>query len=143
MTVKTITLKGNDLVIRKEAIADAAITPGMLLERTATGVKKHAGAGLNAEKMFAVENEVVGNGIADDYAALDTCLFGIFPPGSEVWAIAGAAGVTALLYVESDGAGRLDDATADAATDTAQRVSIVGLALTTASVGNRFKLEVC
>ncbi len=142
MTVKTITLKGNAQVIRKEAIADAIITPGMLLELTATGVKKHAGAGLNAQKMFAVENEVVGGNIDADYAANDTCLFGIFPPGSEVWAIAGAAGVTALTYVESDGLGRLDDATADAATDTAQRNSIVGLALTTAAVGDRFKLEV-
>ncbi len=142
MTVKTITLRGNSFVIRKEAIADAIITPGMLLELTATGVKKHAGAGLNAQKMFAVENEVVGNGIDDDYAALDTCLYGIFPPGSEVFAIAGVAGVTALQYVESDGLGRLDDATADAATDTDQRTSIVGLALTTAAVGVRFKLEV-
>ncbi len=142
MAVKTITLIGNSQVIRKESIADAAITPGMLLELTATGAKKHAGAGLNAQKMFAVENEVVGDGIDDDYAALDTLLYGIFPPGSVVWAIAGVAGVTALDYVESDGLGRLDDATADAATDTDQRNSIVGLALTTAAVGLRFKLEV-
>ena len=142
MAVKKIILLGEEFVIRREDIADAIITPGMLLERTATRVKKHAGAGLNAQKMFAVENEVVGLGIADDYAALDTCLFGFFPPGTVVWAIAGTGGVTALLYVESDGLGRLDDATADAATDTDQRNSIVGIALETAAVGVRFKLEV-
>lgn len=142
MTVKTITLKGNDLVIRKEAIADAAITPGMLLELTATGVKKHAGAGLNAQKMFAVENEVVGDGIDDDYATNDTVLYGIFPPGSEVFAIAGAAGVTALDYVESDGLGGLDDLTTSAATADTARNSVVGFALTTAAAGDRFKLEV-
>ncbi len=142
MTVKTITLKGNAQVIRKESIADAAITPGMLCELTATGMKKHAGQAANAQKMFAVENEVVGKGIDDDYAISDTCLYGIFPPGSEVFAIAGIAGVTALQFVESDGLGRLEDLTADAATDADQRNAVVGLALTTAAVGDRFKLEV-
>jgi len=142
MAIKTIIFKGNDLVMRKEAIADAAITPGNLLELTATGVKKHAGAGLNAQKMFAVENEVVGDGIGDDYATSDTCLYAVCPPGTEVFAIAGTAGVTALKYVESDGLGRLDDATVDVATDDTQRNSIVGLALTAATVGNRFQLEV-
>ncbi len=142
MAVKKIILVGEELCIRRESFADAAITPGMLLERTATGVKKHAGAGLNAMPMFAYEMEMVGDEIDTDYEADDTCLFFFAPPGVVVWAIAGAAGVTALAYQESDGAGRLDDLTTDAATDDTQRASVVGLALTTATVGNRFKLEV-
>jgi hypothetical protein len=92
--------------------------------------------------MFAYEREWTGDEIDTDYAADDTCSFFFAPPGTVVWAIAGAAGTTALVYQESDGAGRLDDATADAATDTAQRTAIVGLALTTAAAGARFKLEV-
>ncbi len=141
MAVKKIILIGEEFCIRRESIADAAITPGMLLERTATGVKKHAGAGLNAQPLFAYERELTGDDIATDYAQNDTVLMFHAPPGTVVWAIAGAAGVTALAYQESDGLGRLDDATADAATDTAQRNSIIGIALTTASAGDRFKLE--
>ena len=71
MTVKTIVLRGDG--IRKEAIANAAITPGDLVEVMSTGkLRVHAGAGLTAAPKFAVENEVVGGDINKAYAADDT-----------------------------------------------------------------------
>lgn len=142
MAVKKIILVGEEFCIRRESFADAAITPGMLLERTATGVKKHAGAAKNAQKLFAYERELTGDGIDVDYAANDTVLMAHCPPGTVVWAIAGTADVTALSFVESDGLGRLQDAQTDAATDDTQRASIVGVALTAASAGARFKCEI-
>ncbi len=84
MTVKTIVLKGAG--IRKELIGASAITPGELVERTASNtVQAHSSAGAQAQRAWAVENEVVGEDIDDDYATLDTVLFEIHPPGSEIY----------------------------------------------------------
>ncbi len=141
MAANTITLKGNAHVIRKEGIViTAAITPGMLIERQATGIARHATAANNAARAFAVENEVVGDGIDDDYAVADTCLFGIFPPGSEVFAF--CAGAIAIgEFVESNGAGAVRTITARAATDQDESASIVGVALA-AAVSTRCHIEV-
>ncbi len=145
MAIKTITILGNDLVVRREGIAASIITPGHLLEGPDSALAEHSGSGLTAVPKFAVENDVVGKGIGDDYAAADTVLYGVFPPGTKVWALAGTGGVTAEDIVESDGGtipGALRVQTTDAATDDTQRNSVVGKAVTTASVGDRFVLEV-
>jgi len=140
MTVKTIVLKGNDLVIRKESIALGTITPGMLIERATGGVQAHAGAAKSAQTMFAVENEVVGKGITDNYATSDTVLFGVFPPGTEIYAV--VSGSVALgEFLESDGAGGLRKAATDAATDDTQRHALVATALA-ANVSTRCKVEI-
>ena len=140
MTVKTIVLKGNEFVVRKEAIALGAITPGMLIERAAGGVQAHSTAASNAARAFTVEREITGDGIDVAYATDDTVLYGIFHPGVELYAV--VSGAVALgEYLESDGAGGLRTAAADAATDTAQRASIVAVAIA-ANVSTRCKVEV-
>ncbi len=141
MAVKTITVLGARSVIRSEGIAGGAITPGHLVEGPATAIIVHNSAGLNAQKKFALENEVVGGDIDDAYASADTVLLGTFPPGSIVLAIADGVGVTAEDDVESNGDGTLRVAAADAATDTAQRESLVGKAMETAAAGIRFRCE--
>jgi len=142
MAVKKVILVGEEFCIRRESYADEGITPGHLLERTATGVKKHAGEALNAQPLFAYEREMTGDGIDVAYVADDTVLMAHCPPGTVVWALAGTADVTAFSFVESDGLGRLQDAQTDAATDDTQRASILGVALTAASAGARFKCEI-
>ena len=141
MAFKTITVKGNAHVIRKEGIViTAAITPGMLVERAATGVVRHATAANNAAKAFAVENEVVGDGIDDDYAVADTILYGIFPQGAEIYAF--VSGTIAVGdYLESNGAGGLRPLTARAATDQDESASVVAVALA-ANVTTRCHVEI-
>ncbi len=127
---KTITLKGDH--IRKEAIASAAINPGHLVEfGGAQELRVHAGAGLNARKAFALENDLIGGGIGDAYALNQTVQYGVFPPGAEVYALlaAAATAVTIGLALESDGDGTLRLLTTDAATDDTQRDSVVAYAL--------------
>ena len=141
MAFKTITVKGNAHVIRKEGIVVTAdITPGMLVARTSTGIVRHATAANNAARAFAVENEVVGDGIDDDYIVADTILFGVFPPGAEIYAF--AAG-TILLgeFVESNGAGAVRVVAARAATDQDESASIVGVALAD-NVSTRCHIEI-
>lgn len=86
MAAKTIVLKGRG--IRNEAIANAAITPGHLVELMSTGkIRVHATAGGNAEKAFAVENDLVGDVISEAYDAADRVQYEVFGPGCEVNAL--------------------------------------------------------
>ncbi len=126
----TIILRGKG--IRKEDAAGGVITPGHLIEKTSTGtVVVHSSAGLNAMKQFAVENDLVGKAITDDYASGDNVLYEVCPPGTEVNALVinGTAAILQAAFLESDGAGGVQTAIADAATDTAQRSAIIGQAL--------------
>lgn len=105
-TPKTIELYG--MGIQNEAVVtNAAITPGMLLARTATGVRPHNVAGEPATGAFAVENSAVGRSIGDTYAIGDQCIYKTFQPGSSVYALAHAGGaaitVGALLMSAGDG----------------------------------------
>ncbi len=126
----TIVLKGKG--IRKERISGGAINPGHLIERTSTGtVIVHAGAGLNTQSMFAIENEVIGGEIDTAYASGDNVLYEVLPPGAEVNALlaAAATAVVAGDYLESDGDGTLRILTTDTATDDTQREACVAVAL--------------
>ncbi len=130
MAIKTIVIRGKG--IRKEDAAGGVITPGHLIEKTSTGtVVVHANAGLNAMNLYAVENDLLGKGIDDDYASGDNVLYEAMPPGSEVYALVidGTAAILQAAFLESDGAGGVQTAIADAATDTAQRNAIIGQAL--------------
>lgn len=71
IAAKTITLKGNG--VQSEGVANAAVKPGMLVELLSTGKSQAHGTqgGGGVEKMFAIENELEGQGIDDDYAADD------------------------------------------------------------------------
>ncbi len=144
MAIKTVTVLGNDLVVRREGIAASIITPGSLIEGPDSALAEHSVLAGTMLRKFAVENDVVGGDIDDDYAANDTTLYGVFPAGAIVFAIAGTGGVTAEDIVESDGGtipGALRTQAASAATDEASRASVVGKAMDTALVGARFRCE--
>ena len=69
MAYNTILLKGENPNI-EEIEANAAITPGMLVEEMTTGLlRAHATRNGNAAAMFALENELEGEEIGDNYAA--------------------------------------------------------------------------
>ena len=134
---KTITLKGD--FIRKEGEASAAITPGDLVEfGGANDLQVHATVGGQARKAFALENDLIGKGIDDAYAAGDTVQYGVFVPGAEVYCrLTASETCTKGDFLESGGNGRLQ------VSSTPVEGSNVAVALETqASAGGRVKVEV-
>lgn len=104
----TILLKGRG--IRKEAIAGGTITPGDLVTLNSAGqLIRHATAKGANLRMFAVENDLVGKGIDDNYVVNDYAQAEILPAGGEVLAFVAAAASAIVIgdYLESDGAGGL------------------------------------
>lgn len=73
----------------KEAVANAAITPGHLIERMTTGkMRAHATAGGNVVPvMFALEDSLQGNEITTAYTANNQMFFIVPLPGDEIYAI--------------------------------------------------------
>lgn len=117
MAYNTIKVKKYSNVI-EEFVANAAITPGMLVEVMSTGkLRKHATALGNAFPMFALEDELQGKGINDNYAAGDQV---------QVWIPGRGDIVNALLrdeeniaigdFLESDGEGKLRKYVAESVT---------------------------
>lgn len=115
-TPKKVVLKGDG--IYKEAAlealdvyGDGAITPGMLIERTATGtVQPHAtSTGLAAPKMFAVEDALFEGRDIDTAYDQDgeVVRYFIAYPGAEIYALLAAGndttGKDALLESNGDG----------------------------------------
>jgi len=113
MAAKTIVLKGHG--IRNEALANAAITPGHLVELMTTGkIRVHATAGGNAAALFAVEDDLQGKTIDDAYAANAIAQYDALYPGCEVQArIANGQNVAIGNFLESAGDGTLQVHTAD------------------------------
>ncbi len=142
MAIKTITVLGNDLVVRREGIAAGVITPGHLIQGPDTDLIVHAVAAGTTLAKIAVENDIVGGAIDDDYADNDSVLYGVFPAGTIAYVLADGTGVTAEDIVESNGDGTFQVQAASAATAEASRASVVGKALDTAGPGVRFRLEV-
>lgn len=134
---KTIQLKGD--FIRKEGEASEAITPGMLIEFGGSAdVQKHSTVGGQARRAFALENDLIGKGVDDAYAAGDVVQYGVFVPGAEVYAkLTGGETCTKGDALESAGNGLLQ------VSSTPVEGSIVAWALETVSVaGSRVKAEV-
>jgi len=103
----TISLKG-DFVL-KEGEASEAITPGHLVEfGGANDLRKHSTGGGTARKAFALENDLVGKAIGDDYASGETVRYGVFPSGSEINALLdGGENVAKGARLVSSGDGNL------------------------------------
>lgn len=109
----TILLKGRG--IRKEAVGSGVITPGDLLNINTSGLLiRHATAGASAgvgqaAPLFAVENDLIGKEITDDYADGDYVQAEYMYSGCEVLAnvAASASAITIGALLESDGAGGL------------------------------------
>ena len=87
MAKNTIKLK-NYSKVHEEYVAVAAITPGMLVEYTSAGkVQKHSSAGQNMIPMFALEDELQGKGIDDNYAADAPVQVWVAGRGDQVYAL--------------------------------------------------------
>ena len=88
MAYNTVKIKKYSDVI-EEAVANATITPGMLVELMSTGkVKAHATAEGDATPiMFALEDELQGKGLDDNYIATDPVQVWIPYRGDWVYAI--------------------------------------------------------
>lgn len=85
MAKRTIIADPVDGGIQAEAYANAAITPGQVLELLSTGkVQKQSTAGADLEGIVAIEDYLQGNGVSDDYAADDVVLYRTFKKGQEV-----------------------------------------------------------
>lgn len=114
----------------RERLAVAAFTPGHLLQNVAAGFQKHGTAAINAQKIFAMENEADAGTIDRAYVANETARGGYAQRGDLVyaWIPAAAAAIVVGDALESAGDGTLRKAATDTATDTTQRDSIVGYA---------------
>ena len=128
----SIILKNYLNVFEEFGATAVAIIPGMLIEMDANGrAQAHSSAAGNALPMFAREDELQGNSIADAYAAtLDTRIFAWIPQrGDQVQAIL-ADGEEAVIgsLLESNGAGFLQVHDADS-TGIYYPNQIVGVAL--------------
>lgn len=88
MAYNTVKVKKYSDVI-EEAAANATITPGMLIELMNTAkVRAHATASGDVTPiMFALEDELQGDGIEDNYAANDRVQCWIPYRGDQVYAI--------------------------------------------------------
>lgn len=128
MAFKTIIIKGEGF--RNEAKADAAITPGHLVERTTTGVAVHSTAGGNAQRAFAVEDDLQGNGIDDVYIVANQVQFNVMHGGEVVFALI-KDGETIVIgdVLESAGNGELQKHSPDSAATVESPEAIVGTAL--------------
>lgn len=113
-TPKTISLKGCPAL--REFVANAAITPGHLVEVMTTGkIRAHATAGgVRPARWFAREQAYTGKGIDTAYASLDTVPVLDCKPGDVVYALlpASAAAVVIGDLLESAGDGTLRKAAA-------------------------------
>jgi hypothetical protein len=84
-TFRTITLKGNPVIVN-DRFAAGAIKPGHVIELDTNGKwQAHATAGGAAvAPSVALESEFFGKGIDTDYAEGDPVRAGYFKPGEEV-----------------------------------------------------------
>jgi len=114
MAKQTIKLKKYFDVVN-EYDAGVAITPGMLLTLAADGdVDLNATAGLACEKLFAMEDELLGRTIDTDYAIGDPVQCWTALPGEEVLAwLANGEDVSIGAKLVSNGDGQLKAMTAD------------------------------
>jgi hypothetical protein len=132
------TVARHSVIIKKysdvieEFVASAAITPGHLVElypTTAGEIRVHSTPGGNALPMFALENEMEGQGIGDAYAHEDPV---------QVWVPGRGDIVNALLkdgehveigdFLESAGDGTLQEHATDSAGVGTLSCQIVGVA---------------
>ena len=95
--------------VREERAAGGTITPGELVEVDSSGdfIRHNSAAAAHAHS-FAIENEMQGDNITEDYLITEQTQVNYQRPGNEVYAWL-AAGENAAIgdILESDGAGLL------------------------------------
>lgn len=141
MAYKTISVIA-DGAIAKEAVANAAITPGMLIEKLSNGkVRAHGSAGCDAQRAFAVEDDLQGKEISEAYSSANVVLYKVFQRGNEVYArLTTSQTINIGDWLESNGDGNLRKHASDSAGVIEYPEGIVGIAMesvvTTSSVAN-------
>lgn len=106
MASRVIVLQGQP-ILNEDGAAGEAITPGHLVQGTTT-ILKHATAGADAARRFALEQDMLGKDIDEAYAVGDTVQVGAFKGGDAVNAIiASGQDIAADQYLESAGDGTL------------------------------------
>lgn len=117
MGYNTIKIKKYSDVIEEYEVV-AALSPGHLVEVTsALKVQKHSTAGGNSLPMFALEDELQGKDIDDNYAAGDQAQIWIPGRGDQVYAVlSDGETIAAGDFLESNGDGTLRKHIADTAT---------------------------
>ena len=139
MAYNTILLddQTKDQSFHGEAIANAAITPGHLIEYMSTGkVRVHATAGGDALRMFALEDELQGKEISAAYTAATQCQFAIVPHGGKVYArVKSGESIAIGDKLQSAGDGTLSEFTASSAGVVEHPECIVGVALAASTGG--------
>jgi hypothetical protein len=109
MAKHTIKIKKYADVIEEYTSTAVEITPGMLIELTSANlVQAHSGSTGIALTMFALEDELQGNGIDVNYAASTKVQCWLPGHGDMVYALL-ADGETAVIgsWLASDGTGKL------------------------------------
>jgi len=93
----------------KEELATAAITPGHLVERDATGIAVHSTAQGRNQRLFALENVADAKGIDDDYVAGEIARMWQGRPGDEIFGLVlnGTAAIALNDDLASNGDGTL------------------------------------
>ena len=150
MAYKTIKLKKYSDIIEEITATAAAITPGMLVEQFYSGtsfrVRAHSNAAQNALPMFALEDELQGKGINDNYPVSAKIQVWIPNRGDQVYAIL-ADGESVVIgdFLESNGAGLLqkhvEDIDSSAMENTIYSNVIVAQALETINISTSSGLE--
>ena len=127
---RTIKVKKYSDVI-EEYIASATITPGMLIEQhSATEVRPHAEADGNALPMFALEDELQGKIITDDYTSTNPVQCWVPYRGDMVYGILKhGQNVAAGAFLASNGDGKLKAAANPASTGDVEPLQIIGVAV--------------
>jgi len=95
--MKRVVLKGHSGAQYGEAIAEAAITPGHIIELDASTQKAQKQASAKAPLKVAIENHHVGGGLDTAYAADDRVIFQTLRSGAEFQALVGES-VAAIAY---------------------------------------------
>ena len=129
MAKKTIKIKSY-LDVQEELIANAAVTPGMLVEEMSTGkARAHATQDGNALPMFAVEDEMQGKIITENYAADDPIQCWIPQRGDQVYAILVSGQNVAIgEFLTSNGDGKLKAEPSLSSTGDVKPLQVVGVA---------------
>lgn len=109
LTPKDFVISGKSLTIRKEAVCAAAITPGELLEYSgADAIQPHSTAAGAALALFAVENDVRGKDLDEDYASGQTVQMIVASPGVRIYPLlADGEDASVGSYLVSNGDGAL------------------------------------
>lgn len=104
----TIVVKDHTNIRENPKATAVAITPGSLLEQTAAAdtVQVNSQAGVACEKMFALEDELQGKKISEDYDASAIIQVGIFRSGDYVYArLANGENAAKGAFLVSNGSG--------------------------------------